>query len=193
MYEIDEFGCWVLPQRDRDLSRDIYTGHFAISFVANKLSQYKHTNTTGLPSSAQKKFRTNYIMRRTRDTSTLKHTCAGTRQLRALVIWLYYLDFRIISDNYLVRVHKYHEELMETLGHSTNPFWEAFRRRDFRRRELLPLLRKDMDLRNKWHHDHLPVQNPFESWEDLVAHLRLVNDALEDALETFSNEQVGIY
>ena len=108
---------------------------------------------------------------------------------KALVIWLYYLGLRLISDNHLARVHKYHEEIIESLGSSANPFWEVFRRRDFRRRELLPLLRGDMSIRNKWHHDHLPVQNPFETWEDLASHLRNVNDALEDALVIFGENE----
>ena len=108
---------------------------------------------------------------------------------KALVTWLYYLGFRSISDNRLVRVHKYHEELIESLGSAVNPFWEVFRRRDLRRRELLPLLRRDMQLRNKWHHDHPPVQNPFETWEDLASHLCIVKDALEDTLIIFGENE----
>ena len=105
------------------------------------------------------------------------------------MIWLYYLGLRLISDNHLARVHKYHEEVIESLGSSDNPFWGAFRRRDLRRRELLPLLRRDMKLRNQWHRDHLPVQNPFETWEELAIHLRVVNTALEVSLTIFDDSQ----
>ena len=90
---------------------------------------------------------------------------------KALVIWLYYLGVQFPRG-------------LESLSHEDSPFCRIFRRRG-----LLPCLRGTKRLRNKWRRDHQPIQNPFQSWEDLVSYLRVVNDALEDALIIFDDSE----
>lgn len=107
---------------------------------------------------------------------------------KALVIWLHYLGVRVHSGTRCGRSHRYHEEVLESLGHPENPFFEIFTGRG-----LLPYLREDKRLRSKWRHDKLLAATPSVNWELLTCHLRIVNDALEDALETFSDERVGIW
>ena len=107
---------------------------------------------------------------------------------KAVVIWLYYLGIRVQPGRLRGRVHRYHEAVLETLGHPDNPFFEIFSEGN-----LLDGLRTDKRLRNKWRHDNLPVPNPFETWEDLAEYLRIVNDALEDTLVMFGEKRVEIW
>lgn len=107
----------------------------------------------------------------------------------ALSIWLYYLGIRVYSGTRRGRAHKYHEHVLESLGRPDNPFYEIFSGRG-----LVPYLRQDrrFQYQYRWRYENLPVTNPFGNWELLASYLRVVNDALEDALETFSDELVGI-
>ena len=103
----------------------------------------------------------------------------------AVAIWLYYLGIRAYSGTRRGRAHRYHEHVLESLNHPENPFYEVFCGRG-----LVPYLRHDRRLQYRWRRDNLPVTNPFGNWELLASYLRVVNDALEDALEIFSDECV---
>ncbi|KAK0512117.1 hypothetical protein JMJ35_005245 [Cladonia borealis] len=137
MYEIDEFGCLVLPKQDLDL------------------------DTTAWPSSAQKKYRTNCVMRKKRDTSISRHMCDGIR----------------VSSGILgCRVRGHHEAFLYTLSQLANPFFEIFNRYD-----ILDCLRGTKRIRNEWRHGWLQVLDTRSNWGAMVWELNLVNDALKDA------------
>ena len=100
---------------------------------------------------------------------------------KALVIWLYYLGFRVASGYLHGKGHRFHEAVLDALGHPDNPFFEIFSRPD-----LLADLRHIKKFRNIWRHSNLPCSIPCEDWEGLAAYHSMVNDALEDAFTTFS-------
>ena len=113
---------------------------------------------------------------------------------KAVVIWLYYLGIRIdpVIRRGLVqrnhgRVHRYHEAFLDTLAYPGNPFFETFSRPG-----LLDDLRGDKKLRNQLRHGWRPVWDLRGIWEHLVAFLSIVNDVLEDTLNTFTQIWVGI-
>ena len=114
---------------------------------------------------------------------------------KAVVIWLYYLGIRIdpvIRRRHVRRnrgyVHRYHETFLWTLSCPDNPFFEIFDLRD-----LLPGLREDKKIRNRWRHGCLPHPNPCDDWEGLADYLNFVNNDLEDTLNTFTERWVGIW
>ena len=105
---------------------------------------------------------------------------------KALVIWLHYLGFRVLSGSLRGRGHRFHEAVLDTLGHPDNPFFEIFSRSG-----LLADLREDKRFRNIWRHSNEPCSYPCEdweceTWENFADYLSMVNDALEDAFTTFS-------
>ncbi len=109
---------------------------------------------------------------------------------KALVIWLRYLGFRVLSGTLRGKGHRFHEAVLDTLGHPDNPFLEIFSRPG-----LLADLREDKKLRNIWRHSNqtysLPCENwECEDWENHTDYLSMVNDALEDAFTTFSEMRV---
>ena len=108
---------------------------------------------------------------------------------KALVIWLHYLGFRVLSGALRGKGHRFHEAFLDSLGHPDNPFFEIFSRPG-----LLADLRTDKKLRNIWRHSSQPCWNPYEDWEcedweNLVDYLSIVNVALEDALTTFAEKR----
>ena len=105
---------------------------------------------------------------------------------KALVIWLHYLGFPVLSGALRGKGHRFHEAFLDTLGHPDNPFFEIFSRYG-----LLADLRHIKKFRNIWRHSNLPCSIPCEDWEcedweGLAAYHSMVNDALEDAFTTFS-------
>ena len=106
---------------------------------------------------------------------------------KALVIWLYYLGVRVTFNTRRGRVHRYHEEVLESLGNPENPFFDIFNRH-----YLLPGLREHKRIRNAWRHGSLPYKTCV-NWYSVKAYLGDVNDALDDALETFSEKRLEIW
>ena len=104
------------------------------------------------------------------------------------MIWLYYLGVDVRTSTQRGRVHRYHEEVLESLGRPDNPFFDIFGSP-----WLLDLLRWTKRERNKWRHDNLPITCPSGDWQGLTKYLRYVNDALCDALEIFGDEWAGIW
>ena len=107
---------------------------------------------------------------------------------KAVVIWLYYLGVRVDSGIRRSGGHRYHEAVLESLGHPDNPFFDIFDQY-----YLLTALREDKKLRNEWRHGKPLVMDLHRIWPHLTGYLRFINAALGDALKTFSEIRVGIW
>lgn len=190
MYEIDEFGCFVLPKHDSDLCKNMHTTCFPIVFVANNIiivfavKAYRYYRTAIICAQEMSDQVSYEEEERCFNVETYVRWYEAIE--KAVVIWLYYLGGRVYSSTGRVGVHTYHEAVLESLSHRDNPFFEIFNRP-----YLLACLRKDKQRRNKWRHDTLTISNPCGSWEVLAAYLTMVNDALEDALNKFTEIRVG--
>lgn len=103
----------------------------------------------------------------------------------AIVIWLYYLGVDVCTSTRRGLFHRFHEEVLESLGRPDNPFFDIFNRRD-----LLHDLREHKRMRNAWRHDSLPFEKYYTNWRSVTTYLGDANNALGDAFETFSEKRL---
>ena len=104
---------------------------------------------------------------------------------KAVVIWLYYLGIRVSSGMLGGRHRGYHEAFLYTLSRPENPFFEVFNKP-----YLFACLYEAKKIRNEWRHDSLCFERPFRQLKLLVYCLSIFNDALEDAIELFSEKRI---